>query len=208
MCYLLITNLEMTAFAAEGITDADNSGIVAEETITDTNMLSPDAEDQTGKEAFQQEEGSLTEDDPAEESTGASEEDEMSEPTEHPSDEFSKASDDTLTGDLTESIVGGTDGSSRSETANDGKNDINETVEITAWDELQEAFCTDCSIMLMQDITADSGGDPLTVPSGVTITLNLNGHTLDLKPGYQYIVINGSLTLIGEGDFAVANNSI
>ena len=54
------------AFAAEGITDADNSGTVAEETITDTNISSPDAEEQTGKDEFQQEEGSLTEDDPEE----------------------------------------------------------------------------------------------------------------------------------------------
>ena len=70
---LLITNLKMTAFAAEGITDADNSGTVAEKTITDTNMSSPDAEDQTGKDELQQEEGSLTEDGPEEESGGASE---------------------------------------------------------------------------------------------------------------------------------------
>lgn len=96
---LLIMNLEMTAFAAAGVTDDDSSGIVVEETIMDTNLLPPDAEDQTGKEEFQQEEGSLP-----------------------------------------ESTVGGTDGSSRSETANDGKNDITETVEITAWDELQPAL--------------------------------------------------------------------
>ena len=54
------------------IVNADNLGIVAEETITDTNMLSPDSEDQTGKDEFQQEEDSLTENDPAEESIGTS----------------------------------------------------------------------------------------------------------------------------------------
>lgn len=92
--------------------------------------------------------------------------------------------------------MGGTVGSSRSETANDGKNNITETVEIITWDELQAAFYTDCSIVLMRDLRPGSNMDDLIIPAGVTVTLDLNGHTLNLAYYNLSCEINGSLTII------------
>ena len=79
----------------------------------------------------------------------------------------------------------------------------------TAWDLLGEtlnaASGTDLgAITLTQDVTAVIGSLPLTVPDGVTATIDLNGYTLDgtqaaLLDG-NIITVNGSLTLIDSSD--------
>ena len=72
---------------------------------------------------------------------------------------------------------------------------------ITTWDELQAALRAGGTVTLTESITASSGSSALTVPSGTTVTLDLNGCTIDRNmtwssaEGYA-IVNNGELTIM------------
>jgi len=50
---------------------------------------------------------------------------------------------------------------------------------IMTWSSLYNALWSDCTITLPYDVIAGSGNGQLIIPSGVTVTLDLNGHTLD-----------------------------
>ena len=50
--------------------------------------------------------------------------------------------------------------------------------EITTWAELKATFSAGGAVTLTQSLTAGEGESALTVPSGKTVTLNLNGFTL------------------------------
>lgn len=81
-----------------------------------------------------------------------------------------------------------------------------------AWDILGETLNaapnTDLgTITLTEDIAADIGSLPLTVPAGVTVTINLNGHTLDgtnaaVMGNGSIIFVYGDLTLTNSGENA------
>ena len=63
------------------------------------------------------------------------------------------------------------------------------------------------TITLTEDIAADIGSLPLTVPAGVTVTINLNGHTLDgtnaaVMGNGSIIFVYGDLTLTNSGENA------
>ncbi len=71
---------------------------------------------------------------------------------------------------------------------------------LTSWAELQSALNAGGTVTLTQSITAGAGDTALTVPVGVTVTLDLNGFTLDRaadsrSDANRSITINGSLTL-------------
>ena len=72
---------------------------------------------------------------------------------------------------------------------------------ITTWAELQAALKAGGTVTLTEKITASSGSRALTVPSGTTVTLDLNGCTIDRNmtgasaDGYA-IVNNGELTIM------------
>ncbi|MBO4782115.1 MAG: hypothetical protein J5522_06945, partial [Lachnospiraceae bacterium] len=50
---------------------------------------------------------------------------------------------------------------------------------IATWSELQAALNAGGEVTLSQDITASSGDSALIIPSNATVTLDLNGHTID-----------------------------
>ena len=71
-----------------------------------------------------------------------------------------------------------------------------------SWRNLQTAFSAGGSIILQQDYTAGENDTVLTVPSGVNVTLDLNGHTIDrglangsAKKLGNVITNNGTLTI-------------
>jgi len=80
------------------------------------------------------------------------------------------------------------------------------TVEVSTWAELGAALNAGGRIVLTADVTPENPywADALTVPSGVTATLDLNGHTVDrgygsnTEPGWDgsVIIISGTLTLM------------
>ncbi len=71
----------------------------------------------------------------------------------------------------------------------DYKLNVTDDVEITTWEGLKTAFRNDgATVTLTQNISAGSGDTHLEVPNGVTVTLDLNGKTLDYScsddPGF------------------------
>ncbi len=87
---------------------------------------------------------------------------------------------------------------------------------ITTWSGLKTALSADGTVTLTQDITAGDGDTALEVPSGKTVTLDLNGHTISrglttaTENGYV-IKVSGNLTLTdngsGEGKITGGYNS-
>lgn len=83
------------------------------------------------------------------------------------------------------------------------------------WSGLQMAFSAGGIVTLPHDITAGAGDSALTVPSGKTVTLNLNGHTLSrgLQSAAEngcVILNNGTLTITdsaGGGAITGGNNT-
>ena len=65
---------------------------------------------------------------------------------------------------------------------------------VTTVDELQQALNNGGEVTLGDNITGS-----VTVPSGKTVTLNLNGHTLTATHKYAAITNDGSLTIVGSG---------
>ena len=82
------------------------------------------------------------------------------------------------------------------------------TTEVSTWSDLQNAFNSGGEIQLTTDITAGNNDSALEVPSGKTVTLDLNGHTINRslaspaddtyesanKKG-NAIIVNGTLTV-------------
>jgi len=75
--------------------------------------------------------------------------------------------------------------------------------EVSTWTELQAALSAGGDIILTADVTPDNPfwADALTVSSGVTATLDLNGHTVDrgyTEQGFDgsVIKVSGTLTVI------------
>ncbi len=87
--------------------------------------------------------------------------------------------------------------------ANASEVKIGAPVEVSAWEELALALATGGKIILTADVTPENPywANALAVPSGVSATLDLNGHIVDRgyrEPGFDgsVIVINGTLTVI------------
>ena len=79
-------------------------------------------------------------------------------------------------------------------------------VTVTTVDGLLEAVKTSQTITLGADITTLSSGGRLDINNGITVTLDLNGHTLKremtaVHPGGQAIIVNegGNLTIMDSG---------
>ncbi len=65
---------------------------------------------------------------------------------------------------------------------------------VTSAEELAAAVNNGGTVILGADITGS-----ITIPQGVTVTLNLNGHTLTNTDGQHTITNNGTLTITGSG---------
>ena len=71
---------------------------------------------------------------------------------------------------------------------------------VSTWAQLQSALTEGGTVSLYDDITAESGSTALSVPSGVTVVLNLDGHTLSRgltgAAANGYVIRNeGTLTI-------------
>lgn len=64
-----------------------------------------------------------------------------------------------------------------------------------SWSELQTLInqTNNLSVTLSSDISW--GGSSLTVPTGKTVTLDLNGKAIDAKSNGTVLVVNGTLTI-------------
>ena len=79
---------------------------------------------------------------------------------------------------------------------------------ITSWSDLKTALAAGGEVILTQDLTAGADDSTLTIPSGVTVTLDLNGHTLGPGPVNDDKVIHvrgGTLLLKGDGTITGGN---
>ena len=86
---------------------------------------------------------------------------------------------------------------------------------ITAWAALQQQIdeAEDGAVItLEEDLTVTSDDSYLNIPNGKTVTLNLNGHTLDrgladseAQQGGWALMVSGTLNLEGEGIITGAN---
>ena len=83
-------------------------------------------------------------------------------------------------------------------TAADGKTYYHITSN-PAWNNLANKFAAGETVELDADITAGSEDDCLTVPEGKTLTLNMNGHTLDRGLFTEAANANGSVILVKRG---------
>ena len=86
--------------------------------------------------------------------------------------------------------------------------------EITDWGELQAALDAGGTVTLTQDITAGADDSALTVLRNVTVTLNLNGYTINrglangnAVSGGSVIVVKGTLVVTGEGTITGGNTT-
>ena len=80
-----------------------------------------------------------------------------------------------------------------------------DTTEVSTWGELQAALSAGGDIVLTADVAPENPyqASSLSVPAGVTATLDLNGHSVDrgygnqTKPGFDgsVMIINGTLTV-------------
>ncbi len=88
---------------------------------------------------------------------------------------------------------------------------------VMTWADLQAAFNAGGSITLQQGISASEEDSALTVPSGVEVALDLNGHTIDRRltsavASGNVITVNGTLTItdtsnVQTGTITGANNT-
>ena len=88
---------------------------------------------------------------------------------------------------------------------------------VMTWADLQAAFNAGGSITLQQGISAGGEDCALTVPSGVEVALDLNGHTIDRRltsavASGNVITVNGTLTItdtsnVQTGTITGANNT-
>lgn len=68
-----------------------------------------------------------------------------------------------------------------------------------AWEDLQNDMAMTGTITLDKDYTAGTGNSSLVVPAGITVTLNLNGHTIDRGLAIESAQDNGCVIVIEEG---------
>lgn len=80
------------------------------------------------------------------------------------------------------------------------------STEITTWEQLQEAINNGGSIKLMQNITCESptNDNYLNVPSETTVTIDLNGYTIDRN--LKTSISNGSV-IINYGNLTITDTS-
>jgi len=83
-------------------------------------------------------------------------------------------------------------------------------VNVSSWAALQTAFTNGQNVTLTSDITASSADERLSIPAGVDITLDLNGHTINRNLTEQtsnghVISLSGKLT-IKDGSSAKTGN--
>ncbi len=85
---------------------------------------------------------------------------------------------------------------------------VTDDLGITSWAGLQAALNAGGTVTLTHDITAADGDSCLEVPDGMTVTLDLNGHTIDrgltgegktAQDNGNVITVQGNLTLIDSG---------
>ena len=79
---------------------------------------------------------------------------------------------------------------------------------VSTWDELKDAIDDGAFITLLQDIygPGEGGSDPLTVPEGKEVRLDLNGHTLGQGPNTDFFMVYGTL-IIGRGTVECSNST-
>jgi uncharacterized repeat protein (TIGR02543 family) len=81
----------------------------------------------------------------------------------------------------------------------------------SAWSQLRDALALGGYIRLGSDVTHSDGDGDLTVPAGVTATLDLNGKTVDrADPTATVLSIGsgGALTLVGSGGVTGGNRGV
>ena len=98
----------------------------------------------------------------------------------------------------------GTDYSYTTVTAADGKTYYHITSN-PAWKNLKAQFTSSGTVELDADITAGSEDDCLTVPNGIELKLNMNGHTLDRGLFTETAKENGFVILVESGGILTIN---
>ncbi len=80
---------------------------------------------------------------------------------------------------------------------------------VGTWAELQSALASGGDIVLSQNLTATGSDTPLEVPVGVTVTLSLNGCTIDgsALTGHPVITVLGNMTLNGGSGVITGGNN-
>lgn len=80
---------------------------------------------------------------------------------------------------------------------------------VGTWADLQSALASGGDIVLSQNLTATGSDAPLEVPVGVTVTLSLNGCTIDGSglTGHPVITVNGVITLNGGSGVITGGNN-
>ena len=87
-----------------------------------------------------------------------------------------------------------------------------ENVTVLTWADLQEAMNNGSSVTLGGNIAASQNDSALSVPAYVSVTLNLNGYTIDRALSAEtangsVIIVNGSLTVVGTGKITGGNTT-
>ena len=85
---------------------------------------------------------------------------------------------------------------------------VTDDTPVSAWTNLQTSFTNGGEVLLTGAVTAGTSDTHLTVPSGKTATLNLNGYNIDLgNKDDCVILVQGNLTITGTGTIKGASST-
>ena len=190
--FLMLSNISVTAFA-EGTDSApaDEVTITEDETAAANEENGSVANEENGSAANEENGSSVNEenDSAANEKSGSSD-------SEKNGSTDIVVPDDEASGEAPQEPAA----SDRLETA--GNRNAADNSEITTWGELQAALNAGGTVTLTKNITASYSDTALTVPSGVTVTLDLNNFVIDRdlldkepRPAGYVLKNEGTLTI-------------
>ncbi len=85
---------------------------------------------------------------------------------------------------------------------------VTDDAPVSGWTNLQTSFNNGGEVSLTSAVTAGASDSHLTVPSGKTVTLNLNGNNIDLgNKDDCVILVQGNLTITGTGTIKGASST-
>ena len=240
---LMVSSMGLTVFADEQIPGSSDAGVYEETAATGTEGSAQEDESFPGDGSVEEEQdieeqgvseetGDLSADEadddhPAEDETadtGRQEDPASSADTESgdkgANEDIAQSGDDEIEEDIAQ-ITENEAGKSAEQPSGETLGAAPDESEITTWAGLQEAFIAGGTVTLTQDvISSEENGDRgLYIPDGVSVTLNLGGHTLNMitslpdpfDPEYdatEVIKVCGNLILEGEGTITGGSDGI